>query len=217
MSLEYIIYVVDTETTGLDHIKNDVIEISMCRITISDEIKREQKTWLLRALNAEAISDEALQINEHKREDILCLTKVGKENYREPSEVIIEIEKWVAEDNVSVFDRVFVGQNPLFDVNFLKELWKKAGSSDTFPFMLDSGTRILDVKQIATLVDLCTGHRRRYYNLSTLVKSFGIKKAKAHTAAGDVQMTTDLLLTMLEPFISIILEKFKHCYSEQDM
>jgi len=217
MNSDYIIYVVDTETTGLNAVANDVIEISMCRFSLNDSDNREQKTWLLKALNPETISEEALNVNKHKRNDILHLTKFGRENYKEPSDVLVEIEQWMMEDGVSAMDRVFAGQNPNFDVKAMIELWRKVDSIDTFPFAVERGNRVIDTKQLALMVDLCTGQRRRYYNLSSLVKSFGVKKAKAHTAAGDVQMTTDLFIKFLAPLKETVSNEFKTCYSSSDV
>jgi len=217
MNNGYIIYVIDTETTGLDAVENDVIEISMCRLVINGtETKTEQKTWLLKALNAKSISDEALAVNGHKREDILHLSKNGKENYKLPEDVVAEIELWVMEDDVTAVDRIFAGQNPMFDVRALQELWKKVGSPTTFPFAIEKGHRIIDTTQIATLYDICIGKRRLYYNLSSLVKAFGVKKGKAHQAAEDVRMTTDLLIKLLTPIRSVVIDAFKDCYPDEE-
>ena len=84
----YIIYVVDTETTGFDPIENDIIELSMRRFSILEPEKQEAKTWLLKAMNPSSISDEALAINNHKREDIVHQSEFGKANYLLPSIVI---------------------------------------------------------------------------------------------------------------------------------
>jgi DNA polymerase III epsilon subunit-like protein len=184
---------------------------------MGDEVTRDQKTWYLKAMSPETIEDEALAINHHNKSDILWLTKAGKDKYRLPSDVVVEIENWIAEDGLSSLDRIFAGQNPQFDVNALTELWRKTGSPETFPFLLTNNSRIIDTKMLAAMIDVCTGKRRRYYNLGTLVKSFGVKKAKAHTAEGDVQMTADLLLKMITPLIPIISETFKDCYTDLDM
>jgi DNA polymerase III epsilon subunit-like protein len=217
MDDNFILYVVDTETTNLDTKLGDVIEVSMCRLSIEDEIKSEQKTWLLKAMNPTMISDESLAVNKHKREDILHLTKYGKDNYKLPEDVVSEIELWVACDNVSSVDRVFIGQNPNFDIQALQELWSRVGSPSTFPFAIERGNRVIDTKQIVTLFDVCVGRRRLYYNLGSLVKSFGIKKDKAHSAAGDVAMTRDLLIKLLTPIKSIVTESFKDCYLNEDI
>ncbi len=54
------LYVADTETTSLD-IRGDIIEISFLRISDG-----EQKTWYLKAIHEDQISEEALEINQHK-------------------------------------------------------------------------------------------------------------------------------------------------------
>lgn len=209
-------YICDTETTSLDTVEGDVIEVSFCRLIPREDGKydEEQKTWLLRALNPKAISDEALAINKHAREDILCISKFGKENYKNPTDVLIEIEEWIASDNVSAMDRVFVGQNPMFDVNALKELYRKCKIK--FPFELSNGNRILDTKQIAVLFDLCTGRRRKYYNLSSLVKAAGVKKGRAHKADEDTRMTKDLLLVFMNIIKDVVAERFKDCYPDDE-
>ncbi len=216
MDSGYIIYVVDTETTGLSAKENDVIEISMCRFTMDDLDNKEQKTWYLKALNPTTIQDEALAVNNHKREDILHLTKFGRDTYQEPDKVVADIERWVMTDNMSAMDRIMGGQNVQFDVNALRELWKRVDCYDTFPFDLRKGNRVIDTKMFATAIDLCTGRRRRHYNLSTLVKSFGVKKRKAHRAEDDVAMTVDLLVKMLEPLKGSAKEAFEDCYTDLD-
>ena len=102
------------------------------------------------------------------------------------------------------------------DIDFLKEVWKRAGASDTFPWDLDRGKRVIDTQQIVAAIDLCTGKRRRYTNLGTFVKAFGIKKRKAHSAEDDVAMTTDLLVKMLEPLVPVAVEAFGSCYTDLD-
>ena len=100
------------------------------------------------------------------------------------------------------------------------ETWKKTNNQSTFPFEAQSNNgelnfnRVLDTKEIATFIDLCTGKRRNYYNLSSLVKAFGVKKGKAHKAEEDVRMTVDLLLAMLLPAKKAIGSLFMNCYEE---
>jgi DNA polymerase III alpha subunit (gram-positive type) len=212
----YIIYVVDTETTGLSAIENDVIEISACRFKMSDLKTTEQKTWYLKALSPTTIQDEALAINKHKREDILHLTKFGRDTYQEPTLAVAEIERWIMTDQMSAMDRIMGGQNVQFDVKALKALWDKVDCANTFPFNLEKGNRMLDTKMLATAIDVCTGRRRRHYNLSTLVKSFGVKKRKAHRAKDDVAMTIDLLVKMLEPLKDVASTAFSGCYTDLD-
>src|SRR2546428_220692 len=125
MSYPFQIYVADTETTGLDSIKNDIIELSIYHIN-----QERQKTWFLRAVHPETAQPDALRINGHKLEDISHKTAEGKEKYKEPKDVIIDIENWMMEDGASPDEKILCGQNITFDENFLQRLWKDNGSSD---------------------------------------------------------------------------------------
>lgn len=212
----YVLYVVDCETTGTNPNEHDVIEVCFWRLT--DD---ESKTWCLKPLNVETIDDRALKINKHKREDIIHKTAKGRETYLDPVTVLPEIEMWIMQDGVGTEDRVFVGQNPQFDYDFLVKLWQKVGSEDTFPFGFWRGEGaerknlgfLIDTIQIARLIDLCTNKKRRRYNLGSLVKDFSITKAVAHRADGDVKMTRDLFLKMLEGLRESAQEHFDDCYS----
>ena len=176
-----IFYNIDTETTGLDYVNCDIIELSIIRL--SDKI---QKTWNIKAINEQAIQLAALKVNGHKLEDITWKTKEGKEKYLEPSKAIVEIENWIMEDNLPPMDRVIVGHNSGFDRIFLEMLWKKCNCSDSFPF----GHRIIDTMQIEIMMDLISNEmldmKSENYSQNSCIKKYGIKNDKAHTAAADV-------------------------------
>ena len=86
----FVIYVVDTETTGFDDRLNDIIEISMYRL--NDD---SQKTWCLKPLNNDTITAGALRVNGHKLEDLKHETKLGRETYLSPDKVLVDIENWM--------------------------------------------------------------------------------------------------------------------------
>lgn len=211
----YVKYVCDTETTGTDPEKHDIIEVCFWRIGDS-----ESKTWCMSPLSPETIEDEALKINKHLKEDILHQTKIGKERYRHPSEVLPEIEMWLMEDGAAAEERVFIGQNPDFDYKFLLALWKKLGHTDDFPFgyWIDGkdGRRnqgfIIDTIQLARLIDICTGKKRSRYGLGALVKDFGVTKATAHRADGDVKMTKDIFEMIFNVLGKPLAESFADKY-----
>lgn len=207
MSTEgYVIYVSDVESTGLHKDNNEIIELSMLRLFLDGSREDEQKTWLLKALKPETIEEEALKINGHKREDILCMTAIGKETYFHPEIVLPQIENWIAEDDVTSSDRVLGGQNINFDFDMMESTWKRFNSIDTFPFQLGHNRLTIDTKLIALFIDIIAGKRRKFYNLGSLVKDYGVKKEKAHRADADVRMTKDLLLKQIEPFKKVIAE-----------
>jgi DNA polymerase III alpha subunit (gram-positive type) len=212
----YVNYVVDCETTGLDSKIHDIIEVCFWRIGDS-----ESRTWCLQPLNIKDINQTALNVNNHKLEDILHQTEEGRKIYRHPSDVLPEIEMWLMEDGAAAEERVFIGQNPDFDYNFLLELWKKMDNPDDFPFgywMDDkNGNRrnqgyIIDTIQLARLIDICTGKKRVRYGLSSLVKDFSISKSTAHRADGDVKMTKELFEKIFSVMQPVLIEHFNNCY-----
>ncbi len=188
---DYVIYTIDTETTGLDNRNNDIIELSLIRL-----IDNSQKTWCMKPFNPSNIEADALRINGHKKEDILHLTKEGKDRYLDPNKIIIEVENWVMEDGVPATNRVLAGQNVGFDREFLEQHWIKGNSKDSFPF----GRRLLDTMIVQFFLDYCEGKMDEAYGLSNLVKKYGVKNDKAHTAAADVKVTTEILLKQVEFF-----------------
>lgn len=191
MKSKFMIYVVDTETTGLDENKNEIIEISLYRIN-----DNQQKTWCIKPTNYEVIQPDALRINGHKLDDLKHLTKFGKETYLDSTKVVVEIENWMMEDLGASEDRILVGQNPTFDIGFMKNLWIKNNSIETFPW--GKRPHVLDTRQIALFLDLVKGERSEYYNLGSLVEKFGVHKLKAHRAAEDTIMTKNLILAQLD-------------------
>lgn len=193
--MDYVIYIADTETTGLDFVNNDIIELSMYRL--NDHV---QKTWCLKPINQDMIDAGALRINGHKLEDLKHQTKVGAERYKDPNKIIVEIENWVAEDNVPAESRILVGQNINFDKNMLERLWIKCNSKDSFPF----GRRTLDTMQIEFFLDWCKGSMSEGYSLSNLVKKYGVKNEKAHTAEADVKATKEVFEKQVEFFKKIL-------------
>lgn len=190
MSFKFELYFADTETTGLDQAKNDIIELSIYRL--SDDT---QRTWCMKPKNYESISTDALRVNGHKLEDLKHQTKFGQETYLEPSKVIPDIENWFLSDGMSSEDRVLIGQNARFDLGFLQDLWQREGCKDTFPF----GSRpfTLDTREIALFLDLIQGTRSQYYNLGSLVERFKVKKEKSHRADSDTRMTKEVFMAQL--------------------
>ena len=191
--MNYMIYVVDVETTGLDDRLNDVIELSIHRL--SDDV---QKTWCIKPTNPANIDPDSLRINGHKLEELLHQTKEGRDRYQDPNKVIVEVENWIMEDDVPTSQRVLAGQNVGFDKGFLEQHWIKCQSKDSFPF----GRRMLDTMQIEFFLDLCRGQMSEGYSLNNLTKKYGLKNEKAHTAAADVKVTKEVLMKQVEFFKS---------------
>lgn len=195
--LDFELYVVDCETTGLDSIKNDPIEISIYRL--SDDV---QKTWNLKPINFNDISTDALRVNGHKIEDLKGFTKEGRERYQEAAKVLIEIENFLMEDGARSDERLLVGQNISFDKDMLIRLWDKCNSSGTFPF---SKKYNLDTMQIELFLNLCRGVTAEGgYSLKNLTKKYGVINSKAHSAAADTLATKEVFVKQVEYFTKIV-------------
>jgi DNA polymerase III epsilon subunit-like protein len=193
--MEYVIYVADTETTGLDSRDHDIIELSLYRLT--DNV---QKTWWFHPINYATIDPGALRVNGHKIEDLKLETPQGRKQYSNPTKTIVEIENWIAEDGVPNENRVLCGQNVAFDKSMLEQFWIKCNAKDSFPF----GRRSFDTMQIQFFMDWCRGSMAEGYSLSNLVKRYGIKNEKAHSAAADTKATKEVFEKQIEFFKDIL-------------
>lgn len=181
--MDYVVYVADVETTGLDSRLNDVIELSLIRL--SDDI---QKTWCLKPTNLENISADSLRINGHKLEDLRHETKIGRETYLDPNKVLVDIENWIMQDGVPTENRILCGQNVAFDRDMMQQLWIKCNSHDTFPF----GRRSIDTIGIEFFLDWCKGSFAEGYSLNSLAKRYSVVNSKAHSAAADTKCTKEI-------------------------
>jgi len=194
--LNFQLYCVDTETTGLVPTEHSPIEISICRLSDGS-----QGTWFLRPTNFETIDAGALRINGYNIDDIKGLTKHGNETFLPPEKVIIEIENWLNTDDSPPTHRIIIGHNAPFDKSMLQELWKKCNSYETFPL---SEKYCVDTACIEFFMDYCKGTMSEGYSLSGLAKKYGIKNEKKHTAASDVQATIKLFDKQVEIYRSLI-------------
>lgn len=181
--MNYVFYGCDTETTGLDPIKNDVIELSLYRLS-----DNEQKTWLIKPINLNNIDAVALKINGHKLEDLCGETKFGRDTYKDAGSVLVEVENWLTEDNAPTQNRCLIGHNVGFDKNMLEQLWEKCQATDSFPF----GRRMIDTMITELFLDYCQDSFAEGYSLKNLSKKYDVKNEKAHSAAADIKCTVDI-------------------------
>lgn len=189
--MKYELYVLDTECTGLSYIEHDVIEISIIRVSTG-----EQKTWALRPLNENSIQQGALKVNGHKLEDLKHLTKYGRETYLDPNKVIVDIENWLAQDDLPAENRCLIAHNARFDYCMLEQLWTKCNSLETFPW----GRRYVDTMAIQFFFDFCKEEMLDSYSLNSLGKVYGVKNDKSHTAASDTLCTKEIFMKQVDLF-----------------
>ena len=201
--MKYSFYVADIETTGLDSHLHDVIELSLLRL--GDTSEANQKTWCFKPLNPDTIDMDALRINGHKLDDLLHKTREGRECYLDPHNAIVDVENWLADDGFPAEKRFLIGQNIAFDKDRLEQLWIKCNAKGSFPF----GRRLMDTMQIELFVDyvktvMGIGDFAEGYSLNNLVKKYGVKNEKAHSAAADTKATKEVFEKQVEWFKSVL-------------
>lgn len=105
-------YIVDTETTGLNSLYNEVMEISIIRCK-----DRVQLTELIKCDFPERANLDALEITKRTISDL----SKGKSK----EQVINKINKFLNEDNSIPNARCFIAHNYSFDKKFIHALYEK--------------------------------------------------------------------------------------------
>ena len=172
----------DSETTGIDPVKNDIIQLSGA-VEIDGDVK-EVFDIKMQPHSFENISNEALEVHGMTIEDIKKF-QPAKEGYYK---FISILQKYVSKFDRS--DKFYpAGYNAGFDINFVAEKFKKCGDKylgswwnwnaiDPLPIL-----RWMDMKGKISLVN---------YKLETVCKHFGIE-IKAHDALSDIQATIKVI------------------------
>ena len=154
---------VDTETTGLDSVNNDIIEIAIIRVEDGHETVIHAKVKMERPENA---SQKALEVNGYT-----------PEAWAEAEDPATFWQK-VADSGI-LSDCIVAGQNVRFDAAFLNETFKRHGIDARMDYHLyDTCTLTLeylkDYVESISLVPTCV--------------ALGIPVRDAHTALADCRL-----------------------------
>lgn len=189
----------DTETTGLDPVRNDPYQIAGI-IEIDGKVEEEFNLFC-QPLDWSTIDDHALAMNGKMREDLekYPLAKTVRSN------LIKILDKYV--DRFNRHDKFTpAGQNVTFDLQFLNHWFKKLhddywGSWCTwYP---------LDLRQLVTIAQVKGWLRLENQKLATVAAAFGID-FQAHDAMEDVRVTHKIISRMMESLTTKNLIEEKH-------
>ena len=176
---------IDTETTGLDPIKNDVVQLAIL-IEENEEVIDEAEIKL-RPNPGCMISDIALKTNNKTIAEI--------SRYPVASEGIYKFKN-ILQSYVSPYDKreklFFAGYNPKFDVDMLNAAFEKNHDKYFFSWFFSC---FIDVKSTVGEHFFHSDIVLPNYKLKTVCSHFGIE-FKAHDAMEDIKATRELYYTL---------------------
>ncbi len=199
--MKKILYV-DTETTGLDENKNDIIQLSGCIETDGNLI--EEFDFKVQPFSFENIDAKALSVNGISEADL--------KTYPPPQSVYYSFTKLLGKhvDKFNKADKFYpAGYNVDFDLRFLKSFFLKMG--DVY-FGSWINWRRIDPLPILTMWDACEIINLENYKLETVCKHFGIE-IKAHDAMSDITATRTLIKKVMDD--QIVKSKIVHVLSDK--
>lgn len=179
----------DTETTGLDFRKHDMIQIAYL-VEINKDIKEEGKFYV-QPFNYDTIDKGSLAVN--KLEIATIKTFPSPQEIHRKIKSIIEkyVDRYNKNDKFSP-----AGYNVRFDVDFLREFFFK-NNDKYYGSLFDY--HVLDVFPFVFTLEYAGKIKLENYKLETLCKFFEIP-LNAHDALEDVKATR-LLYHKLLTFI----------------
>lgn len=178
---------VDCETTGLDPIKNDIIQLA--GILEIPGVKYEEFDFRVTPLDYDNISEEAMKCNEIKLSRLKTFPPASQ-THLEFKQLLF---KWC-----NPFDPmtklILCGQNVQFDSNFIQQFCEKQGDK-FWRACITSGA--FDLKTLSVAYEI---HRKKRifksYSLGAICKTLQIELTEAHDAMADIRATRECCLTI---------------------
>ena len=166
---------IDIETTGLNLLTHEIIEIG-CVITSPELEIIEEFEIKIKPQNIENADQVALKINQYNEKDW------------EHAVSLEEATKLLSEKTKEC---IMVGHNVAFDSVFLEYAFNKTGISNSMHY------HKLDTVSIAW-AKLHREPNLEHFSLRELCLRFGIKNERAHTALSDARATFELYKKLME-------------------
>lgn len=180
----------DTETTGLDPVKNDIIQLAGI-VEINGEIK-EEFNFFSQPFSYENVSQEALDIHGISIDTIKGFPKPETLRIRLIQLMGKYVDKYNREDKFYA-----AGMNAGFDLGFLSKNFQK--SNDKFFFSWFWG-HALDLYELAIILKYKGILKTENLKLETLAEYFGIE-LKTHDAMSEIKCTREIIRVILDRYI----------------
>lgn len=172
------LFFADTETTGLDPLRNEAFQLAFI-VEVDGKVVCE-KNIRMRPARPENADAKALEVTKKTLAE-LATYPLRQQAYREFTETLAKfVDKYDKNDKL-----VWVGQNPEFDVRFVRSFFKEH-NDNYFGSWFDS--RPADLISLAVAAKVKGLINPENFKLGTLAAEFGIK-FDAHDALADVRAT----------------------------
>ena len=163
---EFVVF--DTETTGFSSLYDQITEVAAASVvglnvadTFSSLVKGDK--------HINKIVEELTGINDQMR----------AEEGRDLKDVLLDFKEFIG-------DRILVAHNAWFDLNMIREAYKKAGIEPP-PLV------IIDTLKLSRLIN----KELKTHNLGKLTRHYGVKLLNAHRATDDAVATAEVFIHMM--------------------
>jgi len=187
--------VVDTETTGLNPSKHEIIEVAF----ISYIVDGEGNEYVLNKLE-QKIKPEAIHLASEKALEINGYSKEKWKDAVEFSAVLPKLEKVFAESDF------LIGQNLIFDMRFLAKMCERSGIDEIkFPPYVDTKALADVLKEKGVLKRTRMDYLCEHYNVTW--------EGRAHTALADCERTIKVFEKLQDEVPEYDLYTFEEPYT----
>lgn len=171
----------DVETTGLDPVRHDIIQLA--GIIVADGAEEEFE-FKIQAVHPENASQEALDVHHYTLEDIAQFTP-AREAYNQFTALLSKyVNKFDKNDKFTP-----AGYNVRFDIDFLNNFFKKNDDQYYGSFF---NWKPADPLPILHFLDYCGKIKLPNYKLTTVCEHYGIE-IQAHDALSDIRATREVI------------------------
>ncbi len=175
----------DTETSGVDAFRNDIIQIGYI-VEIDGELM-EQSEILMAPTPNSPVSVEALKVNKFTTKEISEFQSQQEGLFKFETALQRHINRFDSRDKL-----VLAGYNVGFDDKFLRAMFKKLGNNYYGSYILWAK---LDVQSFVAKYIIETDTILENYKLATVCAHFNID-LDAHDALEDIKATRKLYQTL---------------------
>jgi len=191
---------IDTETTGLDPVRNRLLEIS-ARLDVDAFVpskdgkgvlpERFNIKMLMPYYDNSTVTLGALKVNKRK----LIEDRVINEQAFSSDMGAVEFANWMLTMQQKYGDFVVCGHNITFDISFISEALKRMSIEGLKDL---TGYRMLDTSSVATFLRLAGLLNVEKSSLSDIGKAMGLPVEGLHDATFDVDLTASVLYAMVK-------------------